>query len=343
MNKLTLSFYLISGLVLTACGGKDEIATGKPAMAAPIVDVQVLKPQEIDRKIQIPGTILPSEDVIIFPEISGRVQKIAFQEGQRVSKGALLVVIDTDILKAQRKQVQVEFDLAKKDEARKKKLLLGKGISEEEYEKSASALASIQAQLDLLQVQISKGEIRAPFSGRIGLRRISEGAYITPTSQITSLVADNAVKVEFAIAERYASQVKIGQTISFQLDNGSKTYDGKVYAFESFVDKGTRMLTLRAQLNNDGKLFPGAFVSISYDLGKESGAFMVPSVSIVPVLKGQIVYAARQGKVVEVPVQLGIRTADEVQIIGELQSGDQILTSGLLAVKPGMPVKIKTK
>lgn len=334
---------LLLGLISASCGGNDAAPAGKPAMAPPVVDVVQLAPQAVERSIQIPGTILPSEEVVVFPETSGRVQKIAFQEGQRVAKGALLMVIDTDILKAQRRQVQVDLELAKKDETRKKRLLQGNGISEEEYEKSAAQLASMQAQLELLHVQIAKGEIRAPFSGRIGLRRVSEGAYITPSTQITSLVADQAMKVEFAIAERYAPLVKTGQEISFSVDNGSQNYRGKVYAFESFVDKGTRMLTVRANVSNDGNLFPGAFVSISYDLGTEAGAFMVPSVAIIPVLKGQVVYAVRQGKVVEVPVQLGVRTAKEVQIMGDLQTGDRILVSGLLAVKPGMPVTIKSK
>ena len=333
----------ILAFLLFSCGGKEEKVDLGPANAKPnAVEVFTIKPEDIPRLIEIPGSIIPSEEVQIFSEITGRVRKINFREGQRVSKGALLVQVDTDVLRATRQQLIVQQELAIKDEARKKALLAAKGISTEEYEKSASALASMKAEIALLDVQISKGGIVAPFSGRLGLRRISEGAYISPTTMITSLVQDDHVKVEFSISELYAASVKPGQTIKFTLENSPKEYTGKVYAFEPFVDAGTRMLTVRAELKNDGKLIPGTFVAVEYDLGMESGAMMVPAESVIPVLKGQQVLVVRNGKVEEVPVRVGIRTSDKVQVIGELREGDQVLTSGLLAVRPGMPVTIKT-
>lgn len=329
-------------LLLFACSGKEEQAgLGAPAMQPSAVEVFTIQPTDVSRKIDIPGTIVASEEVQLFSEVNGRVQKIHFKEGQRVSKGALLLQVDTDILRAQKKQLQVQYELAVKDEARKKALLAAKGISFEEYEKSASALESLEAEMALIQVQISKGEIRAPFSGRIGLRRISEGAYINPQTLITSLIQDDNVKVEFSISERYASAVNVGQQITFRVEGNTKEYTGKVFAFEPFVDAGTRMLTIRAELRNDGKLIPGSFVAIEYDLGIESGAMMVPAASIIPVLKGQKVMVVRNGIAKDLPVQVGIRTADKVQVMGDLKPGDQLLVSGLLAVRDGMPVVIK--
>lgn len=333
---------LSMSLLLFACGGKEEqTGLGAPAMKPSTVEVFTIQQTDVSRKIDIPGTIVAAEEVQLYSEVSGRVQKIHFKEGQRVSKGAMLLQVDTDILRAQKRQLQVQYDLAVKDEARKKALLAAKGISFEEYEKSASAMESLKAEMELIQVQISKGEIRAPFSGRIGLRRISEGAYINPQTLITSLIQDDMVKVEFSISERYASAVQVGQQINFRLEGNSKSYTGKVFAFEPFVDAGTRMLTIRAELKNDGKLIPGSFVAIEYDLGIESGAMMVPSASIIPVLKGQKVMIVRNGIAKDVPVQVGIRTADKVQVMGDLKPGDQLLVSGLLAVRDGMPVVIK--
>jgi len=328
--------------LLFACGGKDDTKGLGPANMKPdAVEVYVVAPVDVPRLVEVPGTVIPSEEVQLFSEISGRVQKINFREGQRVSKGALLVQVDTDVLRAQKQQLMVELDLAKKDETRKKNLLNAKGLSLEEYEKSAAQLATVKAQIELLDVQVSKGAIRAPFAGRIGLRRISEGAYIGPSTQITTLVQDDPIKVEFSVSERYASSVKTGQTVKFKLEKGNKEYLGKVYAFEPFINAGTRMLTIRAELRNDGKLIPGAYVAVEYDLGMENGAVMVPAGSIIPVLKGQKVWVVRDGKVAEVPVEIGIRTPDKVQVIGDLKTGDQVLTSGLLAVRPGMPVTIK--
>lgn len=330
-------------LLFASCGGKDETKEMGPATMKPnTVEVFSVETSDVPRLIEIPGTIIPAEEVQIFSEISGRIKKINFREGQRVAKGALLVQVDTDVLRAQKQQLKVQLDLAKKDEARKKALLAAKGISVEEYEKSASAMESIEAEINLLDVQISKGGVYAPFAGRIGLRRISDGAYISPSTMITTLVQDDPVKVEFSISERYASSVKNGQKISFRMENNPKTYTGKVFAFEPFVDAGTRMLTIRAELRNDGSLIPGTFVAVEYDLGIEKGAMMVPAESVVPVLKGQKVIAVRDGVAKDVPVEIGIRTSDRVQVMGDLKPGDQVLISGLLAVRDGMPVTIKT-
>jgi membrane fusion protein (multidrug efflux system) len=339
MSKHTFLFAL--PLLLAACGGKEEAAAPAGPAKMMTVETVAITPTDVTREISIPGTIIPNEEVQLFSEVSGRIEKIHFKEGQLVRKGALLLEVDTDILRAQKQQQLVELDLAQKDEARKKALLSGKGISLEEYERSASALAAVKAQIDLTNVQISKANIRAPFTGRIGLRHVSEGAFITSSTLITSLVQENPIKVEFAVSERYAGAVKIGQTITFSPAQTKQAFTARVYAYEPVIDAGTRMMTIRASLNNDGSLIPGSFVSIQYDLGKEVNAFMVPAESVMPVLKGQKVLVVRNGKVAEVPVEIGLRTADKVQIIGELKANEQVLVSGLLAVREGMPVKTK--
>jgi membrane fusion protein (multidrug efflux system) len=339
MIKRTLLFTL--PVLLLSCGGKEKSAapTGPPKAIA--VDVVAIEPTDVARQITIPGTIIPNEEVQLFSEVSGRIESIRFREGQLVQKGAVLIQVDTDVLRAQKQQQAVNLDLAQKDEARKKILLNGKGISLEEYEKSASALATVKAEIDLINVQISKATIRAPFTGRIGLRHVSDGAFITSTTLITTLVQENPIKVEFSVSERYANSVKPGQTITFKPEHGDETYQAKVYAYEPLIDAGTRMMTIRATLANNGKLIPGSYVSVDYDLGNEVNAFMVPSESVIPVLKGQKILVIRNGKVAEVPVEIGLRTPDKVQIIGPVKAGEQVLISGLLAVREGMPVTAK--
>lgn len=342
MRLLKNSLIMVFAATLTASCGSDEKKAGKsgppPTMT---VDVIELKGAEIANVISVPGSVIPGEQVDIFSEVSGRIERIAFKEGQVVTKGAVILQVDTDILQAQRGELQVNLKLAQKDEARKKSLLTAKGISAEEYEKSEAELENIQAQIALINVQISKATIRAPFTGRIGLRQVSVGAFISPSTLITTLVQENPVKIEFSVAERYASNVRTGQTINFHTQNGNEQYTAKVYAFQPKVDEGTRMLKVRAEMKNNGKLMPGIFVAIDYDLGFEENAYMVPAESVIPILNGQKVYVVRNGLVVEVPVQIGVRTANDVQIIGELEDGDKVLISGLLAVKAGIPVKTK--
>lgn len=340
MTFKSVPIILASAFLLHACSeDKKELQTQKAPTLT--VDVVAIKSGEVVRSIAIPGSVIPNEQVDIYSEVAGRIQKISFKEGQHVNKGSVIIQVDSDILKAQKAQLMVELDLAQKDQKRKELLYQSKGISLQEYEVSESALANIKAQLDLLNVQISKAAIRAPFSGKIGLRHVSEGAFISTSTLITSIVQENPVKIEFSVPEKYARNVKTGQIIEFKTDGDSKSYSGKVYAFEPRIDEGTRMMTVRASLPNPGGLIAGAFVSINYDMGKEENAFMVPSESIVPVLKGQKIFVVRNGLVEEIPVEIGIRTPEKVQIIGALKEGDLVLISGLLAVRAGMPVKTK--
>lgn len=338
--NLKITPILALALLAASCGeGKKDLKTQQ----APIVTVDVIKVEagEVVRSISIPGSIIPNEQVDIYSEVSGRIQHISFKEGQSVAKGSVLVQVDSDILKAQKSQLLVELDLAQKDEARKKSLYQAKGISLQEYEVAESALADAKAKLELLNVQISKATIKAPFSGKVGLRHVSEGAFISSTTLITSIVQENPVKIEFAVPEKFAKNVKTGQVIQFKTDGNSQNYSGKVYAFEPRIDEGTRMMTVRASLPNPGGLIAGQFVSIDYDMGKEENAFMIPSESIVPILKGQKIFVVRNGLVEEVAVETGLRTPDKVQVIGNLKAGDLVLISGLLAVRPGVPVKTK--
>lgn len=339
MKNYFLATLILLGL--SACGGKEQAGLENSKKKSTGAEVVLIEPTDVLRIISIPGTIIANEEVQLFSEVTGRIKKIVFSEGKLIAKNALLVQIDSDILSAEKKQLLVNLDLAKKDEARKRILLVAKGISQEDFERSASALSSIQAQIELIDVQISKASIRAPFSGRIGLRQVSEGAFINTTTLITTLVQENPIKVEFSISERYASAIKIGQTINFKLDQNNKTYEAKVYASESMINAGTRMMTVRASLKNDGNLIPGAFVSIQYNLGTEKQAFMVPTESVVPVLKGQNIFVVRNGIAVEIPVEMGIRTDDKVQVIGDLKAGDKVLISGILSVKNGMPITTK--
>ncbi len=329
-------------LILLSCSSKktDEAKTS-PSKKLITVDVIQLQPSDVALQLSIPGNVIPGEEVMIYSEVAGRIQSIPFKEGQLVKAGSVLLQVDTDILKAQRAKQLVLLELAKKDEARKKSLLNAKGISLEEYEKVASQLASTQAEIDLLNVQISKATIRAPFSGRIGLRKVSVGAFISPSTMITTLIQENPIKIEFSISEKYASAVRIGQSISFKIDGKRQLNTAKIYAYEPMINAETRMLTLRASLNNANGLIAGSYVDILYDLGNEVDAFMVPSESVIPILKGQKILVARNGKIEEIAVQLGLRTDSKVQVIGDLKKDDLVLVSGLLAARKDMPVQTK--
>jgi membrane fusion protein, multidrug efflux system len=326
---------------LFACKGGSNTEEKKSDSDFLQVNYVIANHKTINQIINIPGTVLPFESVSLFSEISGRVKKIQFQEGQIVTKGSTIIQIDTDILEAQRKQLQVDFDLASKDEERKKNLLVSKAISLEEYEIVQSKLNNISAQIDLLKVQISKGTITAPFTGKIGLRQISEGAYITPATLIATIAQNDKVKIEFSVAERYANKVRKGQTIQFRKNNEIQYKTATIYAFEPTIELETRMLRVRAEMNADSDVFPGSFAQIAYDLGEEDNCIMIPTSALVPVMKGQKIWIIKNGKAKDIPVELGLRTDTEIQVIGEVNEGDTVITTGLLGLRIGMNVKAK--
>lgn len=332
-----IPFVLILGL-LVSCSGEDETKSQNGQAAPTSVDYIVAQHESIEQVISIPGTVVPFENVELFSEISGRIKKISFIEGSKVQKGAVLILIDTDILQAQRKQLTVDLDLADKDEARKKNLLANKAISTEIYEQSSSKKESLKAQIALIDVQISKGTIRAPFTGKIGLRFVSEGAYITPSTKITSIAQNDKVKIEFAVAEQFASRIKAGQSIFVQSANDTNKFEAHVYATEPTVNETTRMLTVRAEVTGKENLFPGSFVTVTYNLGANDQSIMIPSTALVPVLKGQKVWKMENGFAKSISVATGVRTSTEIQIIGEIQPGDTIITTGLLGLREGTAV-----
>lgn len=339
MNKIILALTIVT--LITSCGSdEDEQATKK--MGAPsAVEYIVAKYETIENEITIPGTVIPFEMVEIYSEINGRIKKVNFQEGQLVQKGAILIQMDTDILQAQRKQYNVDVELAEKDEKRKRSLLDSKAISAEEYERSQSKLYSLKAQIELLDVQISKGTIRAPFSGKVGLRNVSEGAYVTPATRITSIAQNNKIKIEFSVAEQYAGKVRSGQSIYVHSASDTTSILATVYASEPSVNQSTRMLVVRAQLDAKEGLFPGSFVNVTYNLGKDDQSILVPTSAIVPVLKGQKVWVMKNGTAKSVSVQTGIRTENQIQIIGAIEPGDTIITTGLLGLREGANVTPK--
>lgn len=323
-----------------AAGGRS----GKPGGAMPPMRVNgiVVKPSSFSNTLSISGSIEANEQVQIRSEVSGIVREIYFKEGANVSKGQELLRIDDSELQAQLAQALTKQNLANETEQRANKLLQKEAISQEEYDVALADLKSLQAQTQLIRAQIAKTRIRAPFSGKIGLRSISAGEYLTPTTTVASLVSINPVKISLSIPEKYSSEVKIGNTINFTISGSDKTYRAVVYAKEPGINTATRTLQLKARADNpSGELLPGSFAKIELALSNTENAILVPSEAVVPVLKGRKVFVTANGKAREVMVETGSRTEREVLITSGLKPGDTVLTTGMMALKADAPVAVK--
>jgi len=305
------------------------------------VTALAIAPQTFDQKIFATGTLLANEEIDLMSEISGRITALNFREGLPVKQGQLLVKINDADLRAQLKKLELQQQLAEKEEARAKKLVQQQLLSQEEYDAVLNKLESVQADIEKLHSDIAKTEIHSPFNGIIGLRSVSTGSTVTTTTSIAKIQQINPIKIDFAVPEKYSSALRAGLPVTFTVAGSDKVYAGTVYAVEPKIDLATRTLRVRAQCPNpDGSLMPGAFAKITITLQSIPSAIAVPTASIIPQLDGQKVFVYSGGKVVSKKVTTGIRTDSTIQITQGLSIGDTLITSGLMQLKEGSPVSV---
>jgi len=323
---------------------EEQTGGGKGDKKRPMtVNGLVVNPGEFANTLSLSGSIEANEQVQITSEVSGIAQTIYFQEGTNVQKGQVLVKINDIELRAQAGQTKTAQNLASENERRARLLLQKEAISQEEYDIASADFKTAKAQTQLLNAQIGKTSIRAPFSGTIGLRNISPGTYVTPQTLITTLVNSSNVKITFSVPEKYASQMKVNSKITFTVAGDDTNHEATVYALEPAVEAATRTLKMRAlATNTNGKLIPGTFANITLSLDKTADAYVVPTEAIVPVQGGKKVFIAQNGKAKEVMVETGTRTDKNIVILKGLKPGDTVLTTGVLSLKDDAPVKVVT-
>ncbi|MBK7041815.1 MAG: efflux RND transporter periplasmic adaptor subunit [Bacteroidetes bacterium] len=295
----------------------------------------------LENKIYSSGSIMANEEVVLHPEVSGKLVSIHFKEGSFVAKGALLAKINDADLQAQLKRLGFQLKLAKEKSERLKGLLDIQGVSRQEYDEGASQLQLISADMDYTRAQIAKTEIRAPFAGKIGLRQVSAGSYVTNATTLATIQQNNVLKVDFTIPEKYADIVHIGDKVQFTVDNTTAQSFATVYAIEPKIDAETRNITVRALCSNIQQgIYPGAFARIELVAQKKQSTIMIPTEAIIPELKGKKVFVSRNGKAMPVMVQTGIRTDAKVEIVSGLSAGDTVVVTGIMSLKPEANINI---
>ena len=305
------------------------------------VSVVKIQKETLRNQLQVSGTILPNESVNLRSEISGLVTRIAFKEGQYVAKGTPLFYLNDDELQAQYQRLQYTQKLFETQENRQKQLLAREAISQEEYDIALNQFNTALTDIKLVEAQLTKTVIRAPFSGILGLRLISEGSVISTNDILVSLVNIDPIKIEFSIPERYANQVTVGSPVYFTNEGSTEEVQGDVYAFEPQVDLATRTLKLRAQSpNKDRRFLPGMFVKIRFILEVTEDALLVPAESVIPELSGYKVFVVgADGKAEQRIIEIGIRTDTQVQVLKGLNEGDLVLSTGVMQVRQGLPLQ----
>ena len=309
----------------------------------PVITVAgyIVKPELLDNDVYSSGSVSANEEAELRPEVSGKIVALNMVEGGKVSKGELLVKINDAELQAQLKKLKLQLTLSQEKEVRLKSLLDINGVSKEEYDILLNQIESNKADIEDMEAQIAKTEIRAPFNGVLGLRKISQGSYVTPTTLVATMQQIDPLKVDFSVPEKYMDQIKKGDKVLFSVQGVDGNFSAKIYAIDPKIDPGTRTVQLRAVASNDqGKIFPGAFAKVQLLLKQNPNAIMVPTESIIPVLKGQKVYLYKNGVAQEQPVETGVRTPTQIEIVKGLQFGDTVVTTGMMYVKKDALLKL---
>lgn len=305
------------------------------------VNLMIVKDTTVDNNIDVTGTIDANEKVNLVSETAGAITGIYFNEGSAVKKGQLLVKVYNQDLIAALKQNDYQVALAKQNEYRNGILLQKEAISQQEYDTSLTSLNTLKAQSEVLKAQIAKTEIRAPFSGVIGLRNISPGGYLSPSTSIASLVNIDPAKVTFSVPERYLAMIKAGTKINFTIESSRKNFSATVYAIEPAIDLSSRTITVRAKAPNpDNLLKAGAFAKINLKLDQIAKTIMVPTQCVIPDLKDNKVFIYHNGIAEAKVVKTDLRTDTRIEITSGLKAGDSLIVSGLIQIRNKVPLKV---
>jgi membrane fusion protein (multidrug efflux system) len=331
--------FVISFLIISCKPAKEPAlaaAAGPPKRNAPLqVEAFVVKTKNLTENLEVPGTLQPFEETEIRPEISGRLVQLNIQEGTVIQKGALLAKLFDEDLQAQLKKLQVQLEIAQKTLERQRELLKIQGISQQEVDLSELQVNNIKADMELVRVNISKTEIRAPYAGRLGLRNISLGAYVSPAIILTTLRQVNRLKLDFTVPEKYGALFTKGKTVDFSIAGSKRNFNASVLATETAVEAETRALKVRAVVTgNDPALLPGTFAKVQLRLGGRDVSLIVPTRSVMPQARNKQVIVFNNGSPDFRIVETGIRDETFVQILDGLKEGDTVLTTGLLAIRP---------
>ena len=317
---------------------------GAPAGGPPPVTVEAAKvvTSPMPQTIIAVGSLRSDESITLRPESAGRISEITFQEGQRVAKGVPLVKLDPAIPQAELSQAKANLTLAKSKFDRAVDLAQRSFISGQAKDEAENNFKVAEASVQLAQAKLAKTDIRAPFSGIIGLRSVSVGDYVKEGADLVNLEAIDPLKVDFRVPETYLRQIQVGQALQITLDAlPGKSYDGKVVAVNPLIDTAGRSVVIRAQVGNqDTTLRPGMFARVRLITKDQADAMVVPEQALVPQGNEQYVFKVMDGKVARVKVETGQRRDSKVEVLSGLAAGDMVVTAGQLKIRDGATVRV---
>jgi membrane fusion protein (multidrug efflux system) len=337
-------------MLLAACRGNEpEPAAGAPvaepvrapaAGAVSVVASSIIPQDFIDRFTAL-GTARATESIQVTARISSVISRIAFTEGQDVAAGQLLVELDSREIRADLAMAEASLQQSRSQFERSRQLGDTRVISQSQLEELEARMKMDEAQVQAARARLDHAFVRAPFSGTVGLRRVSLGDLVGPDTMITTLDDTRTIRLEFTVPENFLSQLEMGMSISAQSSvYPGRAFTGTVISIDSRVDPVTRVVTIIAKIPNDDRLLkPGMFLTVELARARRQ-VLMVPEEALAPRQGRQYVFLVQNGRAVEREVQIGARSPGLAEIRSGVLAGDVVVTEGIQRLRDGAPVRL---
>lgn len=324
-------------------------AAPPPAERPPVaVTATFVEPRDVPTALQAVGSLRAVQEVMLAPEVAGRVTAIRFQPGARVGAGAPLVQLFDGPERADRAAAVAKADLARVQLARSRELAPSGAESKDVLDQRRAEYAQAMAAVHQLDARIAQKRVVAPFAGQIGVRRINLGQYLNPGDAVASLTALDRLYADFNVPQQDLAQLHVGGTVQLTSDAWpGRTFTGRVTTIEPRIGEDSRNVMVQALLPNPGQLLrPGMYVNVALELAAQTGALVVPATAIQTSASGDSVTVIRgrtprkEGNAEMVGVVTGRRIGDSVVVTKGLKPGDVVVTEGQIRVQPGAPVRV---
>src|SRR5689334_5183098 len=321
-------------------GSAPPQAAGPRSAAPPFVTLAPVRSERMAQKLEALGNARANESVDVSSKTSNIVTAVKFRDGERVRRGQVLVQLDDAQVRAEVAAAEAAVTESESQYNRSRELLSTQALSKSSFDQLEATLKSNRAKLAAANARLEDTVIRAPFSGRVGLRRVSVGSLINPGSVITTLDDTSVIKLDFAVPENFLATLREGLSVRATAPAfPGRVFAGKVASIDSRVDQATRSVTVRALLaNEDGALKPGMFLNVAL-ANDEREALVIPEEALTPEAERQYVFVVADGKAERREVRIGGRRPGSVEIVAGLAAGEQVIVEGTQKVRDGGPVR----
>ena len=328
-------------------GGDEEDPGAAAAGAMPPmpVDVDTARRGTVVDAVRATGRIEAVQAVELRSDEQGRVVELLFREGQTVAEGTPLLRIDDALLRAQAERAKADRDLARQQLERVRRLRAESAAAPADVERVEAAARSADAALGVLELQIERSTVRAPFAGQVGQRFVSAGDYVTSATRLLTLQTTDPQRAVIEVPERYAGDLRLGQTVEFTVAaQPDRTFRALVEFIDPVVQPESRTIVVKARAPNPGlALKAGMFIEARLATATRGDAIVVPEDAVQPLRTANVVWAVVDGKASRRVVQLGTRSQGVVEILSGVEPGEQVVVGGLERMAEGMPVAARPR